>query len=116
MNPVKKQEILLKRLQTSGCLTREYILNEIDTRNKRILQLESDVEHIKVSKTMQINYIEQFKMASSPTQIQKIVSRINIPTLQINMAGLLDALYEGVDQLKEEIEFYNNILININDE
>jgi hypothetical protein len=44
------------------------------------------------------------------------VSRINVPTLQINMAGLSDSLYELIDQLKEEIEIYNNILTTINDE
>lgn len=116
MNPVKKQEFMIKRLQATGNLTREYIVNEITIRNKRIGEIELDIEHIKLSKTMQIKYIEHFKLVSTPTQIQKIVSRINVPTLQINMAGLCDSLYELIDQLKEEIEIYNNILTTINDQ
>lgn len=116
MNPAKKQELLFKRLQSSNNLTKEYILNQVEIRNKRIYEIELDIEHIKVSKSMQVRYIEQFKTTATPSHIQKIVAKINIPTLQMNMAGIMDALYEIIDQLKEEIEFYNNILININDE
>lgn len=113
MNPSKKQELLFNKLKATNNLTKDYILNQVEIRNKRIYEIEMDIEHIKVSKSMQINYIEQFKSAISPTQIQKIVGRINIPTLQINMAGMLDALYEIIDELKVEIDNYNSILLKI---
>jgi hypothetical protein len=113
MNSLKKQEIMFKRLQAMNILTKEYILNEIAIKNKRIYEIEMEIEHFKLSKSIQIRYIEQFKSAATPSQIQKIVARINIPTLQINMAGLSDSLYEMIDEIKIDIDNYHSILLKI---
>lgn len=103
MTAEKKQELLYNRLKLNGNLTESYINDQISTKKHKIIELQYDIDQIKMIKPIQEGYVQLFKSMTNLTSTQKIIGNINLPTMQIQTAAFTDAIYELIDELEKDI-------------